>query len=209
MDLQAPSTARKPTNGQPLPAPPVVDDGKGSPPPPSPPGQEETHPPRWVLPLELGYLGALAALMLLYIHVAGMRSFLPDPIGPIPLGVLWFGALGGVAISLTGIVVHAQDWKPAYDAWHIMRPFLGAIMGGVGFLIFIVVVRAAGTSNIPATSAVFYLVAFLIGYREGVFRTLISKATDMLLSPGKVDDTAPAESPGGPKPVAGPPPPGE
>jgi len=38
----------------------------------------------------------------------------PALLGPLPVGVIWFGALGAVLISLTGIFEHHIDWDPTY-----------------------------------------------------------------------------------------------
>lgn len=53
--------------------------------------------------------------------------WLPDPAGPIPVGVTWWGALGGVTISLTGIFRHPRSWDDAHNGWHVARPVLGAV----------------------------------------------------------------------------------
>jgi hypothetical protein len=90
---------------------------------------------------------------------------LPNPVGPIPLGVPWWGALGGMTISFTGIFRNADRWQTRYELWHIARPFLGAVVGSVSYLIFIV--------------------AFVTGYREDIFRELLKRATDSLFVPAK------------------------
>lgn len=147
-------------------------------------------PPVWLFSLQLFYLVALVALWLLYEHVAALHRFLPDPAGPIPLSVPWWGAVGGVTISLTGIFKNAKHWDPSYQSWHIARPFLGGVVGSVGFLIFVVVIRSTGadpTANSTVSRAAFDLIAFLVGYREEVFRELLKRATDVLLAPGRRD----------------------
>jgi len=32
----------------------------------------------------------------------------------VPVGVPWFGAVGAVLISLTGVFAHEHDWDPNY-----------------------------------------------------------------------------------------------
>ena len=152
-----------------------------------PADESASKPPLWLLGLQLFYLAALVALWLVYEHEPALHRFLPNPAGPIPLSVPWWGAVGGVTISLTGIFQHAKRWDPSYQSWHVARPFLGGVVGSVGFLIFIVVIRATGTTpNASSTisKAAFDLVAFLVGYREEVFRELLKRATDVLLAPG-------------------------
>lgn len=146
--------------------------------------------PNWVFPLQLIYLIALIVIGLLYIHWAWLRHLLPNPAGPIPLAIPWWGALGGITISFTGIFRNTDKWQSRYDLWHVARPFIGAIVGSVSYLIFIAVIRATGTApsrQSPADNAIFDLVAFLTGYREEVFRDLLKRATDSLFSPTKHD----------------------
>ena len=148
---------------------------------------DESRPPRWLLPLQLAYIGVLVAIALLHSHWSWAHRLFGANLGPVPLAVPWWGALGGITISLTGLFKHAASWDECYEAWHIARPVMGAVMGSVGYLIFIVVIRSTGASAPATTStggAAFDLVAFLVGYREAVFRELLRKAVDILLSPG-------------------------
>ncbi len=131
-------------------------------------------------------LGFLAAAFFI------QRSLIPldDLLGSVPLGVVWFGALGAVLISLTGIVEHAHDWDDSYALWHLSRPLVGASLAVVGVLILQAGVLASGstpaTTNPPGVSKnlLYYLVAFLVGYREETFRELIKRLVDFLFTPG-------------------------
>lgn len=109
-------------------------------------------------------------------------------LGSIPIGVVWFGALGAVLISLTGIVEHAGDWDPGFNLWHLSRPLVGAALAVVGVLIIQAGIIASGTPPSTATPGVpknllYYLVAFLVGYREETFRELIKRLVDLIFSP--------------------------
>ena len=149
--------------------------------------------PKWLFVLELSYLPLLVAIAIAYQHWDGLRSLVPDPAGPVPLVVPWWGALGGVTISLTGIFRNAKKWDPSYNAWHVARPFLGATIGSVGYLIFAVAVHASGsglTTTSSESHAAFALVGFLVGYREELFRQLLKRATDVMFSTGT---TAPSD----------------
>lgn len=42
------------------------------------------------------------AIGLVYVHQPAVHRFLPDPAGPVPLGVPWWGASGGITITFTG-----------------------------------------------------------------------------------------------------------
>ena len=86
-------------------------------------------------------------------------------------------------ISLSGILKHPKDWRPEYELWHIARPVLGAVMGTVGFLILFVIIRSTG-ANVPKSGITYDVLAFLVGYREEIFRTLLKRAADVLLSSG-------------------------
>lgn len=148
---------------------------------------EAPRPPRWILPLQLFYLAALITLATLYHESSTLRSVFPDPSGSIPLAVPWWGALGGITISCAGVFRNARRWNNHYNSWHIARPFLGAVAGSVGYLVFIVIIRTTGAS-VPSASAasrpVFDLVAFLLGYREEVFRELLLKCGGHVVSTG-------------------------
>jgi Abnormal spindle-like microcephaly-assoc'd, ASPM-SPD-2-Hydin len=114
--------------------------------------------------------------------------------GLLPIGVPWFGALGAVVISLEGIFAYGyKEWDSKYNYWHIGRPLFGAVLGIVAFFTFVLIVSSSGTvppfldENPEKAKAkdyiVYYVVAFLVGYREETFRELIRRVTDMILKP--------------------------
>lgn len=139
-------------------------------------------------PVESTYLLALAAVFIAY-HVSGtVRNALPASAGGLPIGVPWFGAVGGTLISLTGIFKHANDWNSDYELWHYARPLIGAFLGSIGALMFSVIVSTAAVKAQQTNGAVYAVVAFLLGYREATFRALIQRATDLLLSPSSQTD---------------------
>jgi hypothetical protein len=136
--------------------------------------------------VQIGWLIGLGTLATIYF----LQGWPPKLInlGPIPIGVVWFGALGAVLISLTGVVEHAADWDPRFDLWHLSRPLMGAALGAVGVLILQAAVLAAGTQptvGIPGTpkNLLYFLVSFLIGYREETFRELIKRLVDLIFAP--------------------------
>ena len=143
--------------------------------------------------LELFYLLALFTVAGLFAKWGLFPNALPDPLGPLPLAVPWFGSLGAVIIGLTGIFQHQKNWDHSYDYWHIARPFTGIAFGVVGVLIFMTVVSTASSTSLPPAGSgklVYYVVAFLIGYREETFRQLIKRVTDLVLSPISPDSAA-------------------
>jgi Abnormal spindle-like microcephaly-assoc'd, ASPM-SPD-2-Hydin len=120
--------------------------------------------------------------------------------GILPIAVPWFGALGAVTISLEGVFLWNSQWDKKYNYWHIGRPVVGAVLGIVAFFLFVLIVTASGTPpkflTGEATGAkdfiIYYMVAFLVGYREETFRDLIKRATDVILQPGTQPPSGPA-----------------
>jgi hypothetical protein len=155
--------------------------------------ETKASPPPWMLWLQLSYIVILVGISLAYANLSGLRSVIHDPAGPVPLSVPWWGALGAVTISMTGLFRNRNRWDASFNLWHISRPVIGAIAGSVGYLIFIVVIRSTGAnpSGTAPSSVVFDLVAFLVGYREAVFRELLQRATDVLLKPSDSATSAP------------------
>jgi hypothetical protein len=139
------------------------------------------------------HLVALLALFWLYsANYYGVKDAIPGLIGGIlPIGVPFFGALGAIVISLEGITKHFTDWQRKWAYWHMSRPLLGAVLGSVAFFIYILLAKAAGASAPDATTpvselAVFFVVAFVVGYREETFRALIKAVIDLILTPANV-----------------------
>ena len=125
--------------------------------------------------------------------------------GMLPIAVPWFGALGAVTISLQGVFEKSESrWDREYNYWHIGRPVFGAILGIIGFFLFVLIVSTSGTppqfledsSKTPPAKdfIIYYVVAFLAGYREETFRELIKRVTDMILKPAPPDAGAPQVS---------------
>jgi hypothetical protein len=166
-------------------------------------------PTGWLLRQQPGFFAIVSTAYLVVLTLLLLaRSFgwigidrLPNRIGGIiPLAIPWFGALGAVLISLYGVVDHNgagrstnEPWDPSYDYWHVLRPFIGAVLGTVSYLIFIGFVNATSSngtntpSPVPKTAedAIPYLViAFVVGFREDTFRQLIKRVIDTLLGPG-------------------------
>jgi hypothetical protein len=144
--------------------------------------------------LGMGY--ALLLLLLAIVYNASYHDNKPYLIACIlPIGVPWFGAVGAVTISLEGIFKWNQHWNSEYNYWHIGRPLFGAILGIVAFYLFVLILISAGSTppfladnpqHPPAETdfIIYYVVAFLVGYREETFRELIRRVTDMILKPG-------------------------
>lgn len=178
-------------------------------PPNQPPVSEpwlKRQRPGFFLLLSFVYLILLVLILLArQFEWAGVDK-LPNRIGDIiPLAIPWFGALGAVLISLYGVFDHNAPgkWDPSYAYWHLMRPFVGAVLGVIAFLIFVGFINASTTENVnsiptDAVHAIPYLViAFVVGFREDTFRQLIKRVIDIILTPGetKAQQAAVAISP--------------
>ncbi|HLI96117.1 MAG TPA: IPT/TIG domain-containing protein [Candidatus Baltobacteraceae bacterium] len=153
-----------------------------------------------VVLVEAFYLCILLAVAGLYLTG---KLTLPTLIVDFPVGVIWFGALGAVLISLTGAVEHRQDWDPSWNSWHYTRPLIGAALAVVSWLIFQAGILAVGSAPPGAsggaptnpgapTNLLYYLIAFVVGYREETFRDLIKRVADVILTP-KTAPTASAQ----------------
>jgi hypothetical protein len=80
---------------------------------------------------------------------------------------MWFGALGGVIISLKGIYDHsvgADGWDSSFNLWHIGRPVSGAV-AGLMTVVLLLVVNASG----DLSAAVVFAAAFIFGTQERRF----------------------------------------
>jgi IPT/TIG domain len=130
--------------------------------------------------------------------------------GPVPFLVPWFGAVGAVILSLSGVFDHgAADWDRGYCYWHWARPFVGAVASTVSVLIFQSGILAVGgvlpnqASTDTTKNLLYYLIAFIAGYRENVFRDLIRRVADVILTPGqqgappKITSVQPPQAPHG------------
>jgi uncharacterized membrane protein YfcA len=69
---------------------------------PNPPQAAKNLMPRHIFVVAVGYLIFLLALFLLYELSDGFRDALPTSLGSLPVGVPFFGALGGLLAGLAG-----------------------------------------------------------------------------------------------------------
>ncbi len=63
--------------------------------------------------MALAYLVVLLILGVLY--ALPVLAFVPDTLVSVPVAVPWFGAVGAVLISLTGVFEHEHDWDANYS----------------------------------------------------------------------------------------------
>lgn len=110
----------------------------------------------------------------------------PDPENPegiaaaeIALRAMWFGALGGIVISLKGVYDHCcarGDWDNCFDLWHIGRPISGALTG----LITLVLLLATNPNGVPSQPVVF-AIAFIFGTQERRFFNFLSEVAALVV----------------------------
>jgi hypothetical protein len=85
--------------------------------------------PDYIYAVSVAWVIVLVAAFVLFERWDGFADAVQFKVGQLPFEAIWFGALGGLLISLQGIFDHNRKWRNSYDYWHIMRPVLGAIMG--------------------------------------------------------------------------------
>ena len=153
--------------------------------PPTIPGLK----PSFFFWLEMLYLLILGLVAIEYSSLGVEMRFA----GMLPVAVPWFGALGAVVISLQAVMHSNDQWDSKYNYWHIARPVVGATVGTVAFFIMLLIGNSSGalipilnsTNGWQAKDVVlYYVIAFLVGYREETFRELIRRASDLILQPG-------------------------
>lgn len=147
--------------------------------------------PKAIFVVALLWMLALTAVFFAWINVDAFHDLLPETLGPLPPETIWFGAIGGMLISFAGIYRYNRAWDPKFDYWHYTRPLVAAFMGVLGCLALILLTQLSTQGGgTPEVDATFYcLVAFVVGYREESFRTLIRRLTDLLLMPGRTEET--------------------
>ncbi|HEX3885713.1 MAG TPA: IPT/TIG domain-containing protein [Stellaceae bacterium] len=122
----------------------------------------------------------LAAIAALYLKCPGFHAWVPDVLR-IPVQSAWFGALGGVIISLKGVYDHAgrkpnNQWDSRYDLWHLGRPLSGAVAGGITYLLL----KAVNQTG-ELTEPVVYAAAFILGTQERRFFNFLSEVGRLIV----------------------------
>lgn len=121
-----------------------------------------------------------------------------DNLPPVWL-VSWFllgfasGMLGGVLISLYGMVKHgmAGDFDRNSIQWYWCKPLVGALSGSVAALPFLGGLFIFSVSNsTPILVTSIASVSFLAGFYERYFLKLIDRLGEVILSPGERKENA-------------------
>jgi hypothetical protein len=133
----------------------------------------------WV---EFGYLFFLLALG--YLTFKFPDYFVWKGFVNLYFQTVWFGALGGVTISIYGIYSHIQmrNFDPKYKLWYICKPIMGGIFGWFVYMIYSlgfvsVQGKSADSMQIPQVA---FLIAFLAGFSERFTIKMIDKLMAVL-----------------------------
>ncbi|GAA1373669.1 hypothetical protein [Catellatospora chokoriensis] len=163
-------------------------------------GRELT--PRSLSKISMGYLVLLLLLAWAYFRyrsslLEANPPWIFDPRNM--LYIAWYGSIGGVMASITGLLRHGEKWNPAWNLWYAARPLTSAIVGVIGYLIYISIVQASlsfddGFDTKPPR-VLGYVIAFAIGYREDIFRELLQRVFEMIATAGGADTQAPSVPP--------------
>jgi hypothetical protein len=156
--------------------------------------------PRLVLVVAVLWTIALIIVGVQYPHLSiwffghHFRYHVPPTYGPVPGSLPWFGAVGGLLISLSGIFTYNRNWDPSYNYWHYLRPVAAALTGTVAAILVLLLVRSADASSGPniatlaadssSTRLLLNAVAILVGYRDETFRALMKRVVDVIVGPG-------------------------
>jgi hypothetical protein len=129
---------------------------------------------------------ALLIVAVVYIRAAAKGGYWLAPptkdeaaLVEIALRALWFGALGGIVISLKGVYEHCShrgEWDDCFDLWHLGRPLSGALTG----LITLVLLLAINQDSRP-NEAVVYAIAFIFGTQERRFFNFLSEVAGLVV----------------------------
>jgi hypothetical protein len=141
--------------------------------------------PKSIVAAAFVYLVLLVALFITYVTSKEFRSDLPSALGPLPIGVVWFGAVGAVISSFRGIFAYNQSWDSSYNIWHYSRPLLGAVTGSIGALMYWVLLTLGSTTTVIVRPTTFYAAAFVLGFADKAFGNLLSSVTSLIIDPGK------------------------
>jgi hypothetical protein len=146
---------------------------------------------RVVFLYEIVILCGLVALSCVYYEVGAVKDLVPEPFHGLPVEVAWFGALGGVAISLKGVYDHpvapgragVKAWDNSLLLWHLGRPFSG-MLAGIVTLVLLTAVSTGGNLREPVVLGA----AFILGTQESRFFDFLKEVGALIVAvPRKPD----------------------
>lgn len=127
------------------------------------------------------YMNSLILVVLLAIAVLRYRFPIDDNIPWLKASThaIWFAMLGSVAISFRGIYEHPQpaEWDEGWWLWYLGRPFTGAIVGSLTYLL-LQVANPKDPPSIPTLA----IVAFVFGTQESRFFGFLYEVGKLVLT---------------------------
>lgn len=117
-------------------------------------------------------------------YASSLPHYILYPFYNMPLSVLWFGMLGGLLVSLYGIVSR-RDWMNPFNLWHVFSGMLGAVYGLISYLVIVVLINAVTINNhFDRNSVAYDIIAFLFGFGQTAFQGLLQKVTHLAFGAG-------------------------
>jgi hypothetical protein len=130
------------------------------------------------------YLVGLIAVFIVFVSWRSFQASLPTMLGPLPIGVVWFGATGAVIASFRGIFAYNRNWGVSYNYWHYSRPLIGAVTGPIGALMYWVLLRLGSSGIVSVRHMTFYVAAFIFGFADWAFMAMLHSVTEVIINPG-------------------------
>jgi len=162
-------------------------------------------------PLLLVYYGIwLVAILLSSRLEPEFRAVMPDnlPILKLALPPILFAALGALFNGVMALIEHTsikRDFDPVYTSWYIINPFLGALLGMVVFIFFVVtgtsftpnLINDQSMATAPSPPAT-WLLAFIVGWQQNTAVKLLNGFLKLVTRDSS--ESARAERPSSPAP---------
>lgn len=132
------------------------------------------------------YIVLLVALPIFRNQYAGsLPHYILYPFYGMPLSVLWFGMLGGLLVSLYGIIAKSE-WSGPFNLWHAFSGLLGTVYGLVSYLVIVVLINAVTINNHFYRNSVAYdVIAFLAGFGQVAFQAMLMRGAGLFFTDHK------------------------
>ena len=147
---------------------------------PSPTVNEETKINAKVFLWPIGYMVVLVLLALLYgANYKSLPAYIRNPLGSMPLSVVWFGAIGGVMVSLQSIFMKSKEGSSA--AWHAFSGVIGAVYGVFSYLALVLIIKAStNASSVVINTVTFDLIAFVFGFSQRQCQVVLKRLSGLM-----------------------------
>lgn len=159
-------------------------------------GYIKKYRPRLLLYSVICVLLSLLALSLDPLY----RNLVPETLGILKMAWLpmMFGALGATFNGMMSLHEHTivrRDFDPIHISWYILNPFVGAVMGLIVF-IFFVVTSTTFNPEIPnperAAPMVIWLLGFAVGWQQNLVFRLLNRVLKTFVAEDEKNERVPA-----------------